>query len=174
MSQAEAPTHHNTTPKDATAAPGEIIELSGLEIQRRKSSEKHVLPTQHAHGFDEQTEEQSSRAIATKTIHSVPICCDKLFWIRISVLMLSVFLFILSTAYALAQVVETKLDVVTRCPEPKTREQIWRHSYESAVRDGNGDVVMSEESMFGFTDDSCWTTRALTIDTELTSVLING
>ena len=83
------------------------------------------------------------------------MCCDILICIRIFVLILSVFLFVLSVAYSLGQVVETKLDIITKCPEPKTPQEIWEHAYQSSL-DKDGDVVMSYESMFGWTEDSCW------------------
>ena len=83
------------------------------------------------------------------------VCCDTLICIRVFVLILSVFLLILSVAYCLGQVVETKLDIITVCPESKTQEQIWQQAYQSSL-DKHGDVVMSYESQFGWTDDSCW------------------
>ena len=57
-----------------------------------------------------------------------------LFWTRILVLILTIFLFCLSLSYSTAQLLEAKLDLITDCGVPKTREEIWWHSYESSLK----------------------------------------
>ena len=56
-------------------------------------------------------------------------CVDHLLWIRICTLILNIFLLVLSASYGCAQLLDVNLDIITECEEPKTREQIWRHSY---------------------------------------------
>ncbi len=85
------------------------------------------------------------------------LCRDSILWIRVLLIVLSLFLFFLCSSYSIGQLLETKLDVYTTCPEPKTREEIWAHSYQKSLQ--NGEVVINEESQFGWHDESCWTTR---------------
>ena len=93
--------------------------------------------------------------------HSV--CCDHLLWIRILVLILTIFLFCLSSAFCVGQLIKTKLNIITEC-EPKTSEEIWAHSLASAeVIDG--EPVLSPKAQFGRTSDPCWTTKSIVIDT---------
>ena len=70
-----------------------------------------------------------------------------LFYIRILVLLLTTLLLFLSTSYALAQLLEAKLDVITECPKPKTREEIWQHSYEATFK-YPPDQILNEETMY--------------------------
>eukprot|EP01084_Bolivina_argentea_P225445 380963_1 len=55
-------------------------------------------------------------------------------WIRLSMIILTIFLFCLSTAYCIGQLYETKLHLITKC-SPKTMEEIWYHSYLSSLKD---------------------------------------
>ena len=87
-----------------------------------------------------------------------------LFWIRIFALILSTVLLLLSVSFCIGQLIEAKLDIITQC-QPKTREEIWEHSYQSSL-DQNGEVIMNEESQFGLTDDACWTTKKVEINTD--------
>eukprot|EP01083_Nonionella_stella_P168520 569140_1 len=85
------------------------------------------------------------------------------FYGRFMTLILNISLLILSIFYCIGQKLETKLYLVKQC-EPKSHEEIWRHSYESATRSGG--IVMSPESQYGFTDDSCYTTNTIDTDTK--------
>merc|ERR1711951_50161 len=58
----------------------------------------------------------------------------------------------------------TKMVIVTPCPEPKTLEEIWAHSFEASLQ--NGEVQITEESQFGWSDEPCWQTKRLDIDTD--------
>ena len=109
-------------------------------------------------------------------------------WTRVVVLLLSIFLFCLSLSYCTAQFLEAKLELITDCSERiKTREQIWRHSYESSLK-YSSDHKLNEESQvmymsdtstcdkyqgkyyiqqkYGYTTEPCWTTKPLEVDTE--------
>eukprot|EP01083_Nonionella_stella_P081792 225519_1 len=90
-------------------------------------------------------------------------------WSRLFIFLLSVILLVLSVSYFMGQLLHTKLDLITLCPEPKTREQIWRHSYESSLKSQyhtNGAFTLNEESQYGFTDEPCWSTRQIDINTD--------
>eukprot|EP01083_Nonionella_stella_P102201 290569_1 len=86
------------------------------------------------------------------------------FYGRILILFLSFVLFALSTAYCVAQFWSVKLDLVRKC-HPRTREEIWRHSYESGLVDGN--IIINAESQYGHTKDSCMTTQTFDTNTDL-------
>ena len=81
---------------------------------------------------------------------------------RVLLLLLCLLLCALSTSYAIGQLLDVTLKIVTEC-EPKTNEEIWEHSYQSSLR--NGEVVIDAESQFGETEESCWTTNNYQIDT---------
>ena len=51
------------------------------------------------------------------------LCGDFLFWIRLWLLVLSLFLLFLSSSYCIAQLIETRRDIVNECV-PKTREEV--------------------------------------------------
>ena len=87
------------------------------------------------------------------------LCTEYLFRIRIWGVMLSLFLLVLSMSYAVGQMLDVKLDILTLCSDSKNITEIWEHSYESGLV--NGEVVLSEESQFGWTSESCWTTRSV-------------
>ena len=80
-------------------------------------------------------------------------------WVRILILILSICLLFLCTSYYVAQLLEAKLDLITECPEPvKTREEIWRHSYESSLKYPPNETI-NYETQYGLTDEPCWTTK---------------
>ncbi len=76
-------------------------------------------------------------------------------------LLLSLLLLALSAAYCIGQLLKVELKLLTECKNPKTREEIWRHSYEVS---NNGEL--NYESQYGDTDEPCWTTRELQINTD--------
>eukprot|EP01083_Nonionella_stella_P143679 447029_1 len=84
------------------------------------------------------------------------------FYGRVLILILSVLLLVLSTAYCVAQLWDVKLDLVKKC-DPKTHEQIWRHSYESGLVDGS--ITMTVESQYGHTQSHCGTTQSFDTNT---------
>ena len=82
-----------------------------------------------------------------------------LLWVSILILILTIFLLFLSTSYLIAQLLEAKLDLITECPEPiKTREEIWRHSYESSLKYPSNEIL-NYETQYGLTDEPCWTKK---------------
>ena len=89
---------------------------------------------------------------------------NQMFWSRILTLLFSVILLALSTAYCIASQSTVKLELLKEC-DPKTSEKIWDHSYESAEFI-DGQPVLSAESQFGLNDDSCWTTKSLSVNTD--------
>ena len=84
--------------------------------------------------------------------------------VRVATIILCACLLCLSIFYALSEVYETRLSLITKC-EPKTREEIWAHSFESAI-DNDGTMQLTKEGQFGFTDEACWTTKNLQINTD--------
>eukprot|EP01083_Nonionella_stella_P306926 1076857_1 len=94
---------------------------------------------------------------------------NPLFFGRMLVLILSLILLGLSVAYCIGQLLTIKLELVKNCT-PKTKEEIWRHSYNSSLKkeyhDKDGAFIMNEESEFGYTTDPCWTTKTVDISTE--------
>ena len=111
---------------------------------------------------DESMIEQAMTDIQQNTWHEY--FTNFLFWIRILVVILSIFLFGLSLSYCIAQLLEAKLDLITQC-EPKTREEIWRHSYESTLKYSTNNTI-NEETQQGFTTDSCWTTKTFQVNSQ--------
>ena len=82
---------------------------------------------------------------------------NQLLWIRIIVLLLTILFLSLSISYTIAQLLDAKLDLLTEC-EPKSREEIWRHSYESTFK-YPADQTLNYESQYGITSDICLTTN---------------
>eukprot|EP01083_Nonionella_stella_P016728 46723_1 len=85
------------------------------------------------------------------------------FCLRIFILLLTVFLLLLSTSYCVGQLLGVKLNIITECSEPKTPKQIWEHSYETYLKNGG---IMDVESQFGQTNDACWSTKTIEINTD--------
>lgn len=71
-----------------------------------------------------------------------------LFYIRVLILILTIFLTLLSLSYCIAQSLEPKLDLITECPEPKTREEIWQHSYESTFKYPPNQTINEESQVY--------------------------
>ena len=128
-----------------------------------------VHPQCEMHGISSaESSQQGSASSISQSIHldelvSTNIFCNQLLWFRLFLLILSSFLLCLSVAYCLSQRIQTKLDIVTMCPEPKSIEEIWAHSYQSFLAN---DMIMDEESQQGITSDPCWSTHRIEINTE--------
>eukprot|EP01083_Nonionella_stella_P303474 1050693_1 len=83
---------------------------------------------------------------------------NRLFCSRISTSILAILLLGVSTAYCIGQTCRTELDLITPCNEPKTRKEIWEHSAEISLKSADPGA-MTPETYYGWTDDSCWTTK---------------
>eukprot|EP01084_Bolivina_argentea_P268089 455261_1 len=100
------------------------------------------------------------QTVAQKFNKDVVFFRDYLFWIRIIVLILSIFLLIISTSYCASQLIDVKLQIFTPCNtsgKGKTTEEIWKHSYKIYEEHGQ---VMDVESQHG-KDDRCMIKHAI-------------
>eukprot|EP01083_Nonionella_stella_P017682 49529_1 len=95
----------------------------------------------------------------------VTLFTNSLFWSRITMLIFSLFVFSLSCAYCIAQLVHVELDLVTECPEPKSTETIWEHSYNASLKNHGQLDANAYESQFGHTTESCMSTKRIEINT---------
>jgi len=130
------------------------VEDDGDESEDSSRSNPEYAPSLSAAAA--MTTPQNNSSTPWKDLLLSPFFCGRVF-----LLLLALALSTLSAAYSLAQQVEVKLSLITFCPEPKTQEAIWRHSYEAGMEDG--EIAITEESQWGRTDDDCWTTRSLQV-----------
>eukprot|EP01083_Nonionella_stella_P043974 118610_1 len=82
-----------------------------------------------------------------------PLVCSRVF-----ALILTIILLIVSVTYCIAQPIHVELDLLTECPDVKTREQIWAH-YEQRSLQSNAPGKLTKETQHGATGDNCWTTK---------------
>ena len=94
----------------------------------------------------------------------IRLCTNLAFWVRISILVLCAFLLLLSLSYSIAQIAEVKLKLITKCASPKTREEIWLHSFEATNNARHPELT--RETQYGFTDEPCWTTKNFEMNTD--------
>ena len=64
----------------------------------------------------------------------------------------------------MAQLVTVELDLITECDDPKTREEIWEHSYEAGLKNNGQLDENAYESMWGWTSESCWSTNRIQLN----------
>ena len=76
---------------------------------------------------------------------------------------------LLSVSFCLGQIIDTKLDIITECPEPRRLRKYGdiHMMHMLAI------IIMDEESQFGITKESCWTTKKIEINTNELWVIIN-
>eukprot|EP01084_Bolivina_argentea_P093119 167505_1 len=87
------------------------------------------------------------------------------FWTRCFTFILSLILLTLSISYCISEISETKLNLIKHCV-PKTNSQIWQHSYESTLKHNNNQDIMTRESQYGHSSDSCWTNKQYEINSD--------
>ena len=93
--------------------------------------------------------------------------CSKLVWIRILIFSLSALLIVLSLSFAVAQMLTVELDIVTRCDgDTKNQTQIFEHSLAAGTAP-NGEVLVTEQSQYGWSEEACWTTHQIEVNTDL-------
>eukprot|EP01084_Bolivina_argentea_P242428 406689_1 len=85
---------------------------------------------------------------------------NKLFCVRILILLLSILLLILSVSYCIAQFINVELDLIVVCPQRKTKEQIWKHHYANSI---NGEISVESQYGWSTSNDKCWTTRPVSL-----------
>eukprot|EP01084_Bolivina_argentea_P270429 459835_1 len=137
----------------------ELKDENGKFIQKVLDSSPLPEHNQHAPSLYKQV------TVMVATNKWLKLITNSFFWIRIFLFILSLFLAFLSASYCIAQLLEAKLDLITNCPEQRNREEIWRHSYKSSLKYENNHKL-NEESQYGFTDESCWTTNKVEINTK--------
>ena len=60
-----------------------------------------------------------------------------------------------------------ELDVVTRCDgDTKNQTQIFEHSLAAGTAP-NGEVLVTEQSPYGWSEEACWTTHQIEVNTDL-------
>eukprot|EP01083_Nonionella_stella_P164371 543749_1 len=90
---------------------------------------------------------------------------NRLFYNRIPTCIVAMLLLFVSVTYCIGQTCHTQLDLVTKCPIRKTREQIWKHSGEVQLRKYQSKTQITRETQWGWSDDACYTTKRSEINT---------
>ena len=105
---------------------------------------------------DEQHKVRVTNRFLETTRRGKKLCNSLFMWTRIIALIFTIFLFLLALSFTVAQLVETSLDIVSRCPEPKSLEEIWAHNLQKAEVDGDGVVQINVAAQKGWHIDPCW------------------
>ena len=135
----------------ATTANTRTNRVESVSFEASNTSTPHSVQLTRIRSSNESNIKSSTSTVIDQDSKWIRLSTNVLFWTRICTLFLTIPLLILSTAYCVAQIVEVKLDLVRIC-DPKSSEEIWHHSYEAALVDG--EVVINAESQHGHTSDS--------------------
>eukprot|EP01084_Bolivina_argentea_P075949 137637_1 len=173
---------HNAKNNDNTATQheiGECIELQHIQNVMDSDDEKIPIPpsvpvqtdydsddykydgrnvTENLTKLQNDLVQQSYQTYKWRNLFS-----NSLLYGRFGILILTLFLLIISIAYCIAQLWNTKLHLVQKC-EPKSTDEIWQNSYKNSLI--NGEAEMTVESQYGHTSEPCWTTKAIDTNTE--------
>ena len=89
-------------------------------------------------------------------------------WVRIVILLFSMFIVALAVFYAIAELVTVELDLITECPEPisrDSREETWPISYE-INQENDGKSHENAHALQYEYDRECWGTHSVEVNTD--------
>ena len=152
---------NNRGPTSTVAASIDIVFTDDMDIKDESDEERNHRTVAENQRINQQRIEGLRQFSNTKWRDLV---LNPLFWGRALILFWAAILLLLSSTYCIAQRLDVELSLITECPEPKTLEDIWKHSYLQSLVDGT--EVMNDESMRGWSHESCWTTRKIEIDAD--------
>eukprot|EP01083_Nonionella_stella_P052304 138820_1 len=160
------PNHPNST-NDIAATEGAIKPISLIDVDENYHNKQYKLaPCQ----TPVDTPITPNQANTIDNTEYMPHKWTKLFTSfsflsRIVLFLFSLFVLALSICYCIAQLVSVELDLITQCPERKTLEQIWAHSYNASVKNNGKLDALADEYQYGLTSDECWSTKSIQINT---------